>query len=30
MAAPPAAAINDEELEALLGFEWRSRLTAGW
>ncbi|ROQ82516.1 hypothetical protein EDD95_2132 [Streptomyces sp. CEV 2-1] len=25
-----AAAINDEELEALLGYEWRSRLTAGW
>ncbi|MFB6693404.1 DUF6000 family protein [Streptomyces virginiae] len=25
-----AAAINDEELEALLGYEWRSRLTAAW
>ncbi|XCM34158.1 DUF6000 family protein [Streptomyces parvus] len=25
-----AAAITDEELEALLGYEWRSRLTAGW
>lgn len=25
-----AAAIDDEELEALLGYEWRSRLTAGW
>ncbi|MEU5224504.1 DUF6000 family protein [Streptomyces toyocaensis] len=24
-----AAAINDEELEALLGYTWRSRLTAG-
>ncbi|MFE1030004.1 DUF6000 family protein [Streptomyces sp. NPDC058818] len=25
-----AAAINDAELEALLRYEWRSRLTAGW
>ncbi|MGW2656259.1 DUF6000 family protein [Streptomyces sp. NPDC001478] len=25
-----AAAINDEELEALLAYEWRSRLTAAW
>ncbi|MFB7030367.1 MULTISPECIES: DUF6000 family protein [unclassified Streptomyces] len=25
-----AAAITDEELEALLGYEWRSRLTAAW
>lgn len=25
-----AAAIDDEELEALLGYEWRARLTAGW
>ncbi|WP_435849351.1 DUF6000 family protein [Streptomyces rubiginosohelvolus] len=25
-----AAAINDEELEALLGYEWCSHLTAGW
>ncbi|MFJ1775819.1 DUF6000 family protein [Streptomyces anulatus] len=25
-----AVAINDEELEALLGYEWRSRLTADW
>ncbi|MFK3732342.1 DUF6000 family protein [Streptomyces sp. NPDC088090] len=25
-----ATAITDEELEALLGYEWRSRLTAGW
>ncbi|MFB7512814.1 DUF6000 family protein [Streptomyces sp. NPDC056144] len=25
-----AAAIDDGELEALLGFEWRSRVTAAW
>ncbi|MGW2299989.1 DUF6000 family protein [Streptomyces sp. NPDC001809] len=25
-----AAAITDEELEALLAYEWRSRLTAAW
>ncbi|MFB6837461.1 DUF6000 family protein [Streptomyces sp. NPDC056361] len=25
-----AATITDAELEALLGYEWRSRLTAGW
>ncbi|WP_053684541.1 DUF6000 family protein [Streptomyces sp. XY593] len=25
-----ATAITDEELEALLGYEWRSRLTAAW
>ncbi|WP_418958894.1 DUF6000 family protein [Streptomyces tritici] len=25
-----AATISDAELEALLGYEWRSRLTAGW
>ncbi|MEV7509518.1 DUF6000 family protein [Streptomyces sp. NPDC091201] len=25
-----AATIHDEELEALLGYEWRSRLTAAW
>lgn len=25
-----AAAITDAELAALLGFEWRSRLTAAW